>query len=216
MDLRLQHPFTCIVSGMTGSGKSYFVRQLLTHLKDMVKPFPQRLIWLYGQDQELYQKLRREIPSIEFNHGIPPDLNTEDFFDTSIPNLLVIDDLMTDCKNDERLTKLFTIGSHHKNLSIVFIVQNLFLKGREMRNISLNTHYFCIFKNPRDNLQFSVLARQMFPTKSKFVVEAYEDATSRPYGYLFLDLKPNTLECYRVRTNIVPREKLTPYFYVPL
>ena len=85
-----------------------------------------------------------------------------------------------------------------------------------MRNISLNTHYFVIFKNPRDNLQFSVLARQMYPTKSKFVVEAYENATTIPYGYLFLDLKSDTEEPYRIRTNVIPCESNIPYFYVPL
>ena len=130
MDLRMKHPFTCIVSGMTGCGKSYFVRNLLRNIKELVHPLPERLIWLYGQDQPLYHTLKEEIPNIEFYRGIPPDLNNDEFFDTTTPNLVIIDDLMTDCKNDENLTKLFTIGSHHKNLSIIFIVQNLFLKGR--------------------------------------------------------------------------------------
>lgn len=216
MDLRLKHPFTCIVSGMTGCGKSYFVKHLLQQLNDMVEPKPQRLIWLYGQDQALYHTMRHELPHIEFYKGIPAELDQDDYFDISIPNMVIIDDLMSDCKNDERLTKLFTIGSHHKNLSVIFIVQNLFLQGREMRNISLNTHYFVIFKNPRDNKQIGVLARQIYPTKSKFLVEAFDDATSMPYGYLFLDLKPVTEECYRIRSNILPNDVDQPYFYTPV
>ena len=214
MDFRMQHPFTSIVSGMTGSGKSYFVKQLLENIEDTMCPKPKRILWLYGQDQSLYGELKTNVPSIEFYRGIPPDLDNDEFLDTKIPNLIIIDDLMSDCKNDERLTRLFTIGSHHKNLSIIFLVQNLFLQGREMRNISLNTHYFIIFKNPRDNLQISVLARQMYPGKSKFLVEAFEDATACAYGYLFLDMKPTTEECYRVRTNVLPKQ--VPCFYVPL
>ena len=31
----------------------------------------------------------------------------------------------------------FTKGSHHRNLSIIYIVQNIFHQGKEMRNISL-------------------------------------------------------------------------------
>lgn len=212
----MQHPFTSIVSGMTSSGKSYFVKQLLKCDGDMIYPKPQRIIWFYGQDQPLYDTIRKELPTIEFHKGIPSDLDEDDYFDTKVTNLVIIDDLMTDCRNDQRLTKLFTIGSHHKNLSVIFIVQNLFLQGREMRNISLNTHYFVVFKNPRDNLQISVLARQMYPNKSKFLIEAFHDATCQPYAYLFLDLKPSTPECYRVRTNVLPHQEKPPYFYVPL
>ena len=85
-----------------------------------------------------------------------------------------------------------------------------------MRNISLNTHYFVIFKNPRDNQQIGVLAMQIYPSKSKFMIEAYEDATSQAYGYLLLNLKPTTEECYRVRSNILPNDVEQPYFYTHL
>jgi hypothetical protein len=36
--------------------------------------------------------------------------------------------------------------------------------------------------------------------------EAYKDATSRPYGYLFLDYKQTTPDEFRYRTNILPSE----------
>jgi hypothetical protein len=65
-----------------------------------------------------------------------------------------------------------------------------------------NTHYIVLFKNPLDAGQVSVLARQMYPGKSKFVVEAYEHATKEPYGYLLIDLKPETDDSYRIRTRI--------------
>jgi hypothetical protein len=43
--------------------------------------------------------------------------------------------------------------------------------------MNLNTHYLVLFKNPRDANQVATLARQMYPSKSKFVLEAFEDAT---------------------------------------
>jgi len=63
-----------------------------------------------------------------------------------------------------------------------------------------------LFKNPRDIGQFAVLAKQMYPSGSQFAVEAYKDATGCPYGYLLLDLKPDTDDQYRLRTNIFPDE----------
>ena len=67
-------------------------------------------------------------------------------------------------------------------------------------------------QNPRDAGQFSVLARQMYPSGFKFAEEAYRDATERPFGYLFVDLKHQQDERYRLRTNVFLGEK--QYVYV--
>jgi hypothetical protein len=77
--------------------------------------------------------------------------------------------------------------------------------------MSLNAHYMVLFKNPRDAGQFAVLAKQMYPNSSKFAVEAYKDATDCPYGYLLLDMKPETDERFRLRTNIFPEENTSVY-----
>jgi len=34
----------------------------------------------------------------------------------------------------------------------------------------------------------------MYPGKSKYMVESYRDATSTPFSYLLVDLKPDTEE----------------------
>ena len=77
----------------------------------------------------------------------------------------------------------------------------------------LNAHYIVLSKNPTDATQVVTLGRQMYPGKSKFLIEAFKDATQKPYGYLFLDMKPETEEIYRVRTNIFPDER--QYVYLP-
>ena len=46
--------------------------------------------------------------------------------------------------------------------------------------------------NPRDVSQMTSLAKQMYPGRVKFVQEAFADATSTPYGYIFVDLKQDT------------------------
>jgi len=107
---------------------------------------------------------------------------------------------------------IFTKISHHRNISILHLTQNLFDKNKYARTISLNAHYIVLFKNPRDASQFAMLARQMYPNASKFALEAYRDATERPFGYLFVDLKPDQDERCRLRTNIFPDEM--QYVYV--
>ena len=99
--------------------------------------------------------------------------------------------------------------SHHRNISVDFLVQNLFHRNKHIRTISLNAHYMVLFKNPRDASQFASLARQMYPNKSAFAVEAYKE----PYSYLFVDFQPEHDEDLRLRTNVFPNE--TGYVYVP-
>jgi hypothetical protein len=64
-----------------------------------------------------------------------------------------------------------------------------------------------LFKSPRDKQQISMLARQINPGKVQEFMRSYEDATSRPHGYLMLDLKSTTDDQQRLKTNgILPGE----------
>ena len=83
-------------------------------------------------------------------------------------NLVVIDDLIQKLGNDPRITSLFTKGCHHRNLSVIFILQNIFHRGKELRDVSLNCHYLVLFKSPRDSSQIIHLAKQMFPGHVKY------------------------------------------------
>ena len=51
MDCRLQHPFTCIIFGMTGSGKTCLVKQTLQSMHQSIFPSLDRIVWIYAQDQ---------------------------------------------------------------------------------------------------------------------------------------------------------------------
>ena len=109
---------------------------------------------------------------------------------------------MYEASNSKLIAELFTKGSHHRNLSIILICQNFFMRGSENRNISLNSQYIVLFKNPRDQSIATSLARQIFPTKIKKFQKVYEHATSQPFSYLFIDLKPETSNKVRLLSNI--------------
>ena len=40
------------------------------------------------------------------------------------------------------------------------------------------------------------------------MVEAYRDATNKPYGYLILDVSPSSSSDLQMRTNLFPDESL--------
>ena len=151
-----------------------------------------------------------EIPkvSVQYYDGFP----SKDELTKIKPDLIIVDDLMGELTSDKEMANLFTKFSHHMSIDVIFVVQNLFHHGKEMRTISLNCHYFILLKNPRDKRQAMVLADQTFPGNREFFMAAYHDATSVPYGYLLLDLKPDTPDCMRLRTRIVPSESIKGYF----
>ena len=204
---QLVHPFTCMVAGMTGSGKTVWVQSLLQQAQTVIDQPPERIIWCYSQWQNAYTQLLMMIPTIEFVKGIPESLENDSYLDVNIRNLIVIDDQMIEAGKDNRIVNLFTKGSHHRNLSVIYIVQNLFHQGKGNRSISLNSHYLVLFKNPRDKLQILTLAKQMYPSETAWFIKEYEEAVRRPYGYLFVDLRPTTPERCRLRTNVLPGEE---------
>lgn len=210
MDVRLKHPFPAIVAGLTCCGKTQFVKLLLESGEDVFDGVFKNIIYCYAIFQPAYDEMQRTIPNITFIEGVPADL--ESMINPSIRNLVLIDDLMTELCSNPRITNLFTKGCHHRNLSVIFILQNIFHRGKELTDMSLNCHYLILFKSPRDSSQVNHLARQIFPGNVKYMTESFEDATARPYGYLLCDLKPETPNDFRLRTNIFPGE--TQYAYV--
>ena len=207
MALPFIHPSTILISGPTGSGKTKFVQRLIN--EKMFNVRHNKILWIYSEWQPAYNELARSNPLIEFEKEL-----TDEMYESllsSNKNLIILDDQMSRVGDSKILAKLFTEGSYHRNLSIIYIVQNLFDKGKSQRTSSLNTQYMVLFKNPRDSSQVQVLARQMYPNESKFLVGAYQDATQRPYGYLLLDLRPETPTEFRVRTSIFSGEVVEVY-----
>ena len=126
-------------------------------------------------------------------------------------NLVILDDLMEQVTSSSDMESLFVKGVHHLHFSVLYINQNLYCKGKHSRTINLNTHIYVLMKNPRDVSQLQCLARQAFLGKSTFLMEAYKDATSQPYGYLVLDFSPGAEEAYRVRTRVFDGEDAIIY-----
>lgn len=208
--MKFIHPSNILISGPTGSGKTQFVSRILN--EKYIEPFPNRIVYLFSEWQEEYDKLIDSVPEISFQRGFPDKLM--DSFSPSNRNLLILDDQMSKVGDTKELADLFTKGSHHRNLTIIYIVQNLFDKSKSMRTASLNSQYLVLFKSPRDSTVIQHLGNQMYPKNSKFLVDAFRDATQAPYGYLLIDLRQDTPEDMRVRTSIFPGEQ--EVVYVPM
>ena len=198
--------FTSIVCGPTGSDKSTFVMTVLKNINHLCSEKIKKIYYFYNNWQKNYEQ--QTAVNIEFRQGLPSE---EDFnqFPKSEHSLVVIDDLQIPALNNIFIANLFSRESHHSNISVILILQNLFHQGKYCRDISLNTHYFILFKNPRDTQQINLLGRQLGIQKK--LVGAYKDATETPFGYLLLDLSPGSNASYMLKTRIFPDEDTVVY-----
>ena len=107
--------------------------------------------------------------------------------------------------NSTKVSELFTKGSHHRNICLVLITQNLFHQGPSSRDINLNSKYIVVFRNPRDKTQIVHLARQLCPENSNFHKTDLETCKD-PQVYLFFDLIQSINDLLRFRSMIFPAE----------
>ena len=195
------NPANWVVAGPSGCGKSTFIFSVLTNLKDMFEIPPDKVLYCYNIYQSLFEKIENTLPFVTFHQNIPNEETIEEFGkSSSSPKLLVLDYLSH--RLDESVELLFTQRSHHMNITVIFITQNLFYRSKQNRTLQLNTHYYVIFKNFRDTGQIACLGRQIYSQKWKYFLDAYEDSTSRKYGYFIVDLNPHSNNNFRLRTNI--------------
>ncbi len=182
---------------------------MLDNLQELFYPVPTKILYCYGEHQKEFDDLSQRLPNIEFVDGFPNDLYA--LVEGHNKSPVILDDLMSQCSNDTRVSDLFTHGSHHRGISVFFLTQNLLTPGKLSRTISLNSHYMIVFRNPRDSLGISTLAKQVFPHRVNYLLDSFRDATSKPYGYLLIDCHQLTPENMRLRTNILPGKRQIVY-----
>ena len=190
---KIKCPATIIISGPTGSGKSYLVQKIIQNLDLVFDRPPLRILYCYSIFQPLFETIKQLSPiPIEFQRELD---------ETLVPKqrtLVIADDLQDSAKI---IMDWFTKISHHSDCDILYLNQNIFLQNDAHRTCNLNTHILCLFKNPRNSQQVSYLARQISPGNPKFLLDAYKQATQKPHGYLFLNLQQATPDHLRIRDS---------------
>ena len=184
-DVKFKHPFNLVCCGPSQSGKSCFVKTLL-HQRQ-IEPYPSKVILAYKEWQPLYDEMKEQGLVQVFVPGLDDVMN---HVDGVTPSLLILDDLQQEVAKNDFVSSMFMRGSHHRNCSCIFIVQNLYFQGKKARDIALNAHYYVIFRNPGDQLQIQNFARRR--GQYKMIMNTYKDYCSQKHSFIIIDNSQHT------------------------
>ena len=190
---RIKCPSSILVVGPSNCGKTTFLKRLLTENLDLFEVRPSKIVYCYGSWQPTFELLKKY--GVEFHEGVPDEeFLKKKFGKVAEGGLLIMDDLMADGGDDKTVVKIFTQHSHHMNFVAFYLCQDLFPSGKYSRTISRNSQYIIVFKNPRDMTSIRNIMLQMYPAEWKQVLNTYNNATERMYGYFVFDLHPRTTD----------------------
>ena len=189
------HPGRWLIVGPSFSGKTTFVSKLMEKASEIFNVEFDKKIYCSDTDPgNAFREfeLINEIEEMDLNNS-NKNLNT----------IIILDDKMEKAINDNTVSELYTKFSHHYNITIIFLTQNLFPKSKYMRNLYLNSSYIVLMKNPNEIIQINSLSKRIHRGGAKTkLLDAYLDATQDPYSYLVVDLNQETPNKLRFRTDI--------------
>ena len=169
-------PSNILIVGPTSFGKTIFLHHLLLENLDLFDERPPRVHYCHGSWQNKFDDTQR--CGIEFFKGVPT----------------------------HEILNLFTQYSHHMNVTVCYLCQDMFPQGKHAKTISRNAQYIIAFKNPRDKVALRTLLLQIYPTKWLTVMDIYNACTDRPCGYLLFDVHPASRDSTRRLSHLLRHE----------
>ena len=208
-ELKLISPFAAFIIGCTGSGKSMTILRWLRYPDRVFREKFRNIYYFYGS---CHQKIfnHKKLSHVKFSNNMKL---LAKLIKTRHPKpgiLIVLDDLMTKMANDKTILDLYTKGSHHNNISVINVVQNIFFKSPLMVTLKENSQYYFV-KLVINEQKIKLLATHI---GAPDLVAAYNDSTMRDrYAGVLVDnnVQSNIRKLTRIRNRLTSR---TPGLYI--
>lgn len=181
------HPFTMIVSGPSGTGKSTFVSDLLKRRYDFIDENLDYIYFLIGtssKENPLFTQLASQlkedhVPDVqiwELNNLFDTKKKLKEEFPSTLTSvltkcydagkkgLIILDDLMQELSDNNFLMSAFTRLSTHYSLSVIYITQNLFFKGAgASHNVTIyrNCKHLVLFESRNDKTLLTFVGQKI-------------------------------------------------------
>ena len=188
-----QKPARVIIAGSSGAGKSYFVSALISKYRQVFTK-----VIVIGSDLENCNNL-----NITRDDSYDP-LNDDE--NGNSPKLIIFDDIIYN-KSHMKLAAECFIRGRHKNISLLFLTQNIFLSDKDYRIIALNATHVGLFRS-RDLRQIQYFGKTFLCDNqiSEFIKLYKKKIVNIQYGYLFIDFTKSCDSPLMIRSNVTGNE----------
>ena len=209
IDFKLKAGSLHAIIGPSNSGKSTLALSLLKRRHEIFDIRIDRCYYINTHWQPAYQELALSDPNVIFSTSL------ETVKEQAVSNCIIVFDDVTSLKDknskaNKFLEELALHGAHHRNITVIYFLFQLFHPA--LRTITLSTAYFTIFDFCRDRSSVAYFSRQICPSRSKFLTDAFLKAVEgRDFGYLHINLHPHHKTRYWVRSEIFPSENTEIY-----
>jgi predicted ATPase len=191
-----------LLSGASGSGKSFFLSQVIRHRAELFEVEPRKIVFCTHEGtRETY--LDSQGVEIEFHKGMPSEDREYEPY-----TLLIFDDLLSTSEIEfvsGQLLPFVTRRANHEKLYVFITTQSLFIPAsKSFRILTQNVNYLVIFKSLRNLYQVKLIGTQLLgPGGGRRLVEIYQKAIKgKDYAYLFYDLHHLTDDRIRFQSNL--------------
>jgi Cdc6-like AAA superfamily ATPase len=114
-------PSTILICGSMRSGKTYFTKQLLQNADGMFSIPVDKIVYPYSEYQPMLDEMMANIPRFLLHQGSPSKEDIERYTEDVNHEIVVLDDLMLQVAQSQDCVHLFTVTSHHRNVSMVML-----------------------------------------------------------------------------------------------
>lgn len=214
-NLKIKNPATIAIFGATGSGKTFFVFEILKNSKLLFEnpncALPENTFIFYKLWTKEYENNKHLISSNNWFQEKPTRQKIEEiatFKSLDHGSTVIIDDYQQNLDAD--IIDVFSVLSHHLNITVIILLQSLFPTQSKLsclREIIRNIHHSILFEQKRDQNQLIHLASQIFPRNRQYFYDVLDFIyKSKKFSYVWIDTSPYQDSILKLRTNILPSE----------
>jgi molybdopterin-guanine dinucleotide biosynthesis protein len=196
-----------LIAASSKSGKTALVKDILiNHYFMFDKPLSE-IIWAFhpgSKNDSLFNELKAclTVP-ITFVEGFPEEsIKTATLFQNTSGDetkCLVLDDIVVTALKRPSFIDLFTVLSHHQNINIIAVLQNLHAdtssQRQIMNNVIRNLSYLVLFPDRRQINACKQIARTYFPGEEDKLTLPFKRLIDSKvkYNYMLVDFNDDDM-----------------------
>ena len=180
-------PFTMLVFGGSQTGKTRFVFEMIRNRVKIFTECPQKIYYIYSEKQKMFDDYN---DCVHFTQ----DLGILDELPENENILVIIDDMQDEIKDNKKVQHLFTKGSHHRQINLILILQNLFAQGSIYVNLRYNSNYYVLTEHCSNYSSLEHFIRRFIGGKDiSYFNRSYRDMIRQEWGALLIDAHPQSI-----------------------